>query len=265
MGTSYKPPLSGGGDRESEGSPLKIYLASAALRSECFDLTRTVEVALGNGFFGVQLYLTEGFLNESYIEATAAYAEENDMDVIVHLVDRFPRESGAKDRYVRAVQRLLAGVRQKRALIHYSEGMEVPTIPGVVVGLENAISGYDKGYYSRLSDAVREHRTFFVFDIPRLFGAVPRSLSEIDDFIRKTMSLMEPSKDVLHLIDVPVPGAQREEWCILGSGLLAGYMDEIVRFKGPIVLEFEDIDMALASKRILESRWASLNRGGSDV
>ena len=57
--------------------------------------------------------------------------------------------------------------------------------------------------------------------------------------------------DVLHLIDQRKYGTNRDDWCILGEGLMCDYLPRIKSFTGKIVLEFEDVEMAVESRNRL--------------
>lgn len=226
---------------------MQIYLASSALKKECYDLIRTIEIAQKQSFSGVQLYLGDRFLNPHYVEAVVSFLNETNLQAIVHLQDEF------KDIYIQPTQKILSHADRKLALIHYKEGMQIPSIKGVQIGLENAISGYDEYYYSLLDAIIRKKQLRFAFDIPRLFGSTPRDMNIIDQFVREKVRTLNQN-DVIHLIDQYVPGVSRRMWCSLGNGLMTPYVNEIISFTGAIVLEYEKLEMALESKRLLEKR-----------
>jgi hypothetical protein len=58
-------------------------------------------------------------------------------------------------------------------------------------------------------------------------------------------------RDFIHLIDMKKPGGGREHWVPLGEGLLAPVLEGVKKFPGGIVLEYEDLGMALQSKETL--------------
>ncbi len=226
---------------------MKLFLASSALKKECYDLIRTIEIAQKYDFYGVQLYLADRFLNSHYVEAVASFLYETNLRTIVHLEDEF------KDIYIQPTQKILSHTDNKIALIHYKEAMQIPNIKGVQIGLENAISGYDEHYYSFLDATIKAKKLHFAFDIPRLFGTTPRNMKVIDNFISKTIQRMGAS-NIIHLIDIIRPGISRNLWCTLGCGIITPHLASILSFKGPIVLEYENLDMAIKSKDLLMAR-----------
>ncbi|MCP4155490.1 MAG: hypothetical protein GY757_47645 [bacterium] len=217
-----------------------IYLASSA--APHYDLIETVKIASLNGFDGVQLYLGDRFLNREYLRNLTALLNQTNPGVIIHLPDIYNKMLELP------VIELLSSQIIKRALIHFRTGMTIPAIPGVDMGLENAVFGYEPAYYNLLRNTIKENGLFFVFDVPRLFGVENIDRDETDGFIKETLAVMR-EKDVLHLIDQRDCGNDRKRWCCLGDGVLKPYMDLIANFPGVTVLEYEDLNMALESKK----------------
>lgn len=222
----------------------RVYLASSV--AEGFDLIETVELAERHGFDGVQLYLSEPFLSERYFNRLLRVIKRAGVGVMVHLPDVYTSILDGP------VKRLLAETQPRKALIHYRDGMAIPAIKGIKTGLENAVFGYEREYYDRLLETARGGGYFWAFDVPRIFGEIPGDRGKIHRFLVHLFDRLG-SDDVLHLIDQVDFGRDRELWCPFGEGLLAPYMEYILKFRGPIVLEYEDIDMALRSRDVLLS------------
>lgn len=220
----------------------RIYLASSA--AEGFDLIETVELAERHGFDGVQLFLSEPFISEGYIKKLEKVIKRAGVGVIIHLPDVYTTSLDS------AVERILAGIQPGMALIHYCEGMTVPGIKGVKIGLENAVFGYRREYYEELLEVARNGGYLWAFDVPRLFGEIPGDRGKIHRFLMYLFQSLGKD-DVLHLIDQLDYGRGRELWCPLGKGLLGPYMEYILKFRGPIVLEYENVDMAIMSRDVL--------------
>ena len=70
------------------------------------------------------------------------------------------------------------------------------------------------------------------------------------DFTEKTLRNLTV-RDVLHVIDLRSCDGSRSIWCPLGEGLMEAFMPLIIKFEGAVVLEFEDLQKALQSKRNL--------------
>lgn len=226
---------------------MQIYLANAALKAQGFDLAATVELAARERCAGVQLYVNEHHREPpGRLEVVARAAREAGLGVMVHLP---PEVTGG---VIRAARRLLRFEQSPRALIHYDPARPIPRIDGVQIGLENAVQGLDERYYERLRAARRERDTFLAFDLPRLFGRDDVDLEAAYGFAEQTLDGLRPD-DVLHLIDQRRRGSRRADWCTVGEGLVAPLLPRIVSHPGAIVLEFETVGHALASKNALEA------------
>ena len=231
--------------KASADEPMQIYLANAALQSRRYDLAATVEIAAREAFAGVQLYVNEKQARDlAAIDDVARAARDARLGVIVHLPPETTESIAA------ATRCLLRHEARPRALVHYDPVRPLPEIEGVQVGLENAVQGLDDEYYARWLAARRARATFVAFDLPRLFGRENVDLRAAREFASRMLRQSRPD-DLLHLIDQKRPGDRRADWCVLGEGLAAPFLPRLARHGGPIVLEFETLEHALASRDVL--------------
>jgi hypothetical protein len=237
---------------------VKIYLANAAFKPAGYDFALTLEAAARAGFAGVQLYVNEANQrSRSMLARVGRRARDAGLDMLVHLPDTVTEATA------RAARLLLQFQRTPRALIHYRPGQPLPTIEGIRIGLENAVQGLDAAYYEQWTHACRRRGTFAVFDVPRLFGRRGVDLKTAQAFAHQALSRLR-STDVVHLIDQKHPGSRRADWCVLGRGLLRPLLPLLAAHAGPIVLEFENLSQAVASKAVLETSAALHSRRGSE-
>lgn len=205
----------------------------------------TVEAAAEHSFEGVQLFLNEGHLTGMHdLSEISECAFRAGLDIIVHLPNKYA--AGLSP----ALHRLLEYQSEGRAVIHFLLDRNVPELAEVELGIENAVAGYDESYYRQLFSTVASKDLFLAFDVPRLFSTPPDDFDMVRDFTEKTLRNLTV-RDVLHVIDLRSCDGSRSNWCPLGEGLMEAFMPLIIKFEGAVVLEFEDLQKALQSKRNL--------------
>lgn len=223
----------------------EVYLSSAAFREDAYDLRKTIHAAAAYGFAGAQLWVGADLVErQQYLIQLRDLAAQNQLKIIAHLSDDFD------DSFLSAVLILLHFQRKRKAVLHYFAGMNLPSWSGLEIGIENAFSGYDEEYYWELFRALRERGFSLVFDLPRLFAIPPDREQETIAFARRVMARMT-DEDVLHLIDFRGYHSSRRHWCPWGEGSMKQFEEEIRRFPGSVVLEYENLDMALKSRAAL--------------
>ena len=223
----------------------QIYIASSVAARSSYCLIETARLASKYGFSGIQAYLSPAFLEKSYLDKFISLLRRDNLDVIIHLPNNYSEE------FVEPVKRILTYSKDKKALIHYSAGMKIPKINKVKIGLENSVFGYDKGYYQKLDNVLKKGNYFYTFDIPRLFGRKQSSsIAEMDHFINTSLDNLQ-KRDLLHLIDQKNYSTSRNGWCSLGEGVMKAYLERIRLFSGIVILEYEDIVMAVKSRKQL--------------
>ena len=222
----------------------QIYLASSVAAGSNYCLIETAQLASKYGFSGIQAYLSPVFLEKNYLDSFISLLRKKKLDVIIHLPNNYSEE------FVEPVKRILTYSKDKKALIHYSAGMKIPEIDKVKIGLENSVFGYDKDYYQKLNNILKEGNYFYTFDIPRLFGKKQNSVAEMDFFINTSLDNLQKG-DLLHLIDQNNYSTNRNDWCSLGEGVMKAYLERIRLFSGIVILEYEDITMAVRSRNQL--------------
>ncbi len=223
----------------------EIFLSSSAFKADAYDLRKTVWSAVAFGFSGVQLWLGPGMIErEQYLVQLRDLAAKNHLKIILHLSDDFD------ETFLPAILNLLHFQRKRRVILHFFAGMNIPAWPGIEFGLENAFSGYDEGYYWELFRAAREGGHFLVFDLPRLFAIPPDRERETIAFARRVLKRMK-GEDVLHLIDFHGYHSSRRHWCPWGEGTMKSFGGDIAKFPGTVVLEYEELEMALKSRTAL--------------
>ena len=74
-------------------------------------------------------------------------------------------------------------------------------------------------------------------------------------FIREQIRALNPRKDVIHLADKTSWVVKfRNCMCVLGEGVMREFLPDIRSFRGVVVFEHEDLNMAKESLPVLRSR-----------
>jgi len=232
----------------------EIFLASSALVEEDFEGKRTIEEASGIGFAGVQLFLDPRYRNPEYRKGIINMLKDSDLELIIHL----PNEVEEIDK--EAAEDLSKAFPSSKMLIHYQPTTSLPKIAGTKVGWENSLVGpLDETqikHIERVQERVSKDDTFFVFDMGRLLYTPDEDTSsqETIEYIKQQIRELDPQNDVIHLAD-------KESWvlkfrqcmCVLGEGVMDNFLEDIRNFEGPVVLEHEDLQMALDSLSIINN------------
>jgi len=233
---------------------LEIYLATSALAEEGFEGKRTIEEARKANFDGVQLYLDPHYRDAEYREKVIEKLRESGLKLILHLPDTV--EQADKE----AAEAMVDAFPESRVLIHYIPTTSLPEISGTRVGWENShigpLESVQRKHLEEVINKVDEDGTFFVFDMGRLLYTPNEDVSpqETIDFIKNQLQELNPQKDVIHLADKKSWILKfRECTCVLGDGVMKHFLEDIKNFKGAIVFEHENLQMALDSLTIVHS------------
>lgn len=225
-----------------------VYLASSALAKEKFDCLRTVEEGINKGFDGVQLYIDPSLRNGRYLTTLVQELAASRLGLLLHLPDIL----AADDLIV--ARKLMSQFPESRMLIHYQPWTRPINLAGRQAGWENSVTGkYDPIHILEAMDQATIHNSFFVFDIGRsLYARDKNEIRQITNFTLGTIKSLDPHQDVIHADDKSTwTGSFREEMCILGVGICAAFVEALKAYRGTVVLEHEDLGMAVASLGVL--------------
>lgn len=220
--TAYRPP--------------PCFLASSAMKSEGFDLFRTIEAADRHGFDGAQLYLTQEYSNSGLFTRLERVVAEAPIDIAVHLPDN------PDEKIIQAAFRLLKTRERGWIFTHFDPARPLPP-PGV--GLENALNTFDADYLETWERAAAMPGRFRVFDPSRLFHGAADFSHVVKEAARIIRALS--GRDLLHLVDL----LSETDWRPLGQGVLEPLLADIKQSKAPLVFEYEDLPTCLESKRVV--------------
>ena len=74
-------------------------------------------------------------------------------------------------------------------------------------------------------------------------------------FIKEELKNLDPKKDIIHLTDKGSWVLRfRDSQCILGDGIVADLLEDILSFDGIIVLECEDLQIAIDSQNVIRGK-----------
>ncbi len=232
----------------------ETYLATSALAKEGFDGLRTVQEAKKSGFDGVQLFLDPKYRDEHYRKTLVSEIEDSKLGVLIHL----PNEVSLEDK--QAAEILLKELPKARVLIHYIPAINLPDIQNTLVGWENSMIGKfgpeQVGHIEEVKKKVREDNTFFVFDFGRTMYLDEEVGSEnVTSFIKDEIKRLDPKRDIIHLADKGSWVLKfRDSMCVLGDGICADLLEDILSFDGVIVLEYEDLQTAVDSLSVIRGQ-----------
>lgn len=229
----------------------EIYLASSALIHEGFDGFATIREARKHLFDGVQLYLDPSYRDVNYRDGVVKSLSRGDLGVVLHM----PNIPTPLD--ISAIRDLQARLGRSRTLIHY-EPLTKPFVSDLHLGWENSRNGTIKRKHQdvhlrELRNAVRRDNTFIVFDMGRM--AYTDELTDEDrtiGFIREQMNRLIHRRDIIHTADKDNWEVEfRNGMCALGNGVMKHFLSDLQHYHGIIVFEYEDLNMAIESRRIL--------------
>lgn len=207
----------------------QVYLASSALIKEGYDGLKTIVEAKRAGFDGVQLFLDHSYRQDKYLIRTINALAFGQLGLVLHL----PNEVSQAD--IQAAEKLVKHYPGTRALIHYLPTTQLPKVEGTRVGWENSTIGFDPIHVREVKNAVNRNGTFFAYDLSRqlvLDGTV--TLDTAVMAVKRNIQYLKPRKDIIHVM----PMAQ---------GICAAILADIRNYPGIVVLEHEDLQMAVAS------------------
>lgn len=228
----------------------EVFLASAALKANNYDGLNTISEAKRHGFDGVQLYIDNRYHSNQYLIEIAKKLKSTRLGLVVYL----PNTPSQTDLDV--ADYLARVFPDSKTLIHYFPATELPSINNTVIGWENSMTGQqDTSHIEEVFGRSRRDETFFVFDIGRPLYAPdndPDLQSSVINFVRHMISQLDQGNDLIHLADkLTWPGKFRDVMCTLGQGICGVFLDDLRDFSGIIVLEHEDLQMAVDSLPVL--------------
>lgn len=228
----------------------EVYLASSALVKDQFEGKRTIEEAARYGFDGVQLYLDPRYRRAEYCSQVATVLQQSGLGVVFHL----PNMPTPDD--FDGLRRMAQELPKQRTVLHYLPATNRPKIDGAVIGWENSVTGrHDAKHIRDVFNLSCREGTFFAFDFGRSqfteAGEFEKQ-AEILTFIRRMLSKLNPKKDIIHLADKKTwEGNFRDVMCALGQGICRVLIDDLRKFSGVVVMEHEDLQMAVDSIDVL--------------
>lgn len=221
----------------------KVYLASSALIKEGYDGLRTIVEAHKAGFDGVQLFLDPKYRQDRYLARITNALAFSNLGLVVHL----PNEVCPAD--IQATEKLVKSRPDAKVLIHYLPITQLPNLNGARVGWENSQTGWDPIDIRKTKDAANRDGTFFAYDLGRqlvLDGKVTPDTAV--RAVKRNIQHLKPHKDIIHAADKDNWNSRfRDHWLPLGQGICAGLLADIRNYQGIVVLEHEDLQMAVAS------------------
>jgi sugar phosphate isomerase/epimerase len=227
--------------------PHEIFLASSVI--EGFDGHQTIKQAQESGFDGVQLYLDPRYRDPEYTAETIALLCDSGLGLAIHLPNTVTEEDLA------AAEVFVEKIPDVKIFIHFSPTTEAPKVKGTKVGWENSLTGvFDTDQIEEIIEKVAEENTFFVFDPGRImYTDEETSKEEIVAYIREKLGQLDPERDILHIADKECWTLRfRDCMCVLGEGVCAELLEDIAAFPGIIVIEMEDLEMALDSLEVIK-------------
>lgn len=230
-------------------SEKRLYLASSALVAEGYSAVRTIDVASGHGFYGVQLYVNQDYYLKGYVERLIGRLNEKHLSLIVHLPN-IPTRSDLK-----VAQAFVNGTKDSLVLVHYKPLTTLPKIRGTKVGWENSVNAPDLAHIDEVMARVRKDSTFFVYDFGRLMYTDNAATKQVvRDFLSTTIPELRPDRDVIHIADKLYWHQRfRDCQCALGMGVMSEFLPQVQHFVsqgGRLVIEQEDLNMAIESIRV---------------
>lgn len=222
---------------QAMGRP-EVYFASSV--SPEFDGRRTIIEAIANGADGVQLFLDPRYREQAFRKEVTQRLVGQKLGVIWHLPNTPTNED------ISAMICLAGDTGQNIALIHHLPATELPQIKGIRIGWENSIIGYFPEHLETTKEMAERDGTFLVYDVLRMCYPSPTTDHEnIIRYIRESLTGL-PEGTYLHLADKKTLGGKfRDEECALGDGIATNFLDLLRSFKGVIVLEHENLDLAI--------------------
>jgi len=226
----------------------EVYLASSALIRDGFDGLRTIEEAQRSGFDGVQLFLDPGYRRDEYLSRVIQELAYSQLGLVIHLPNIMAPEDLAP------AEELVSQFPASKLLIHYLPTTELPSIRGTKVGWENSVIGYDLDHIAKTRSAVARDDTFFVFDMGRPLVLENKVKPNIAVHrIREEIQALRPHVDLIHTADKDDWNTRfKGHWRPLGKGVCLALLGEMRAFQGIVVLEHEDLKMAVDSLRVLK-------------
>lgn len=234
----------------------EVYLASSALIKSGFDGLATIRQANMSDFDGVQLFLDQRYREAYYRDRIVSEITTSGLGVVIHL----PNEPIALD--IAAARDLRKRLNEPRMLIHYSP-RTAPPVADLKLGWENSKVGPltkvdHKTHVRKVRHAARRDGTFFVFDAVRMAYVDPSSNNRAQDiekakkFIKSQIATLSDRRDLLHIEDKTSWVADfRDSMCVLGEGIMGVFVEQLQRYRGIVILEHENLEMAIESRSVL--------------
>lgn len=236
----------------------EYYLASSALAEaqgdDKFDGVRTIEEAVKAGFDGVQLFLDPRYRDPDYRTRIFDTLSDKKLGVVVHL----PNVVTDEDKEL--AEALAQELPDARFLIHYEPTVKKPDLKGILAGWENSRVGkLDEemlGHVEATKTQARKDNTFFVFDFGRMMYLEEDGIGhqEVLQYIRDEIGQLDPEKDVIHMTDKTSWVLKfRDCACIVGDGICADLLPDILSYEGIVVFEHENLEQAIKSLNVVRS------------
>lgn len=245
---------------------MPVGIASSVMAPH-FGLLETVRLAAENNIPVVQLFVNVSLDNPGYFDELVNLLKETGVKVVVHLpnLGRIRDEDlyNVIDLY-EAVPDLMVGT-----LVHHQPSTDKVPVPegayklfrDIPVAIENSVTGNfnEQSVYQAIQVA-RDLSVPFVFDPLRVMylpeGQESRQLAVVR-FIENIINQLDPEKDIIHLAD-KTSWTQPMRECVSALGGYEGVMfpviptiKEFIAKGGTVIMEHENVEMALASVEFL--------------
>ena len=151
------------------------------------------------------------------------------LGLVVHL----PNEVSPAD--IHAAEELVHRYPDTKALIHYLPATQLPKVNGTRVGWENSQIGFDPMHIREVKNAVNGADTFFAYNLGRqlvLDGEVTPDTAV--RAVKRNIQYLNPRSDLIHIANIE-------------QGICAALLADIRNYQGIVVLEHEDLQMAVDS------------------
>lgn len=230
----------------------EVYLASSAVPG--FEGQTTIKEAIDAGFDGVQLYLDNRYRNKEYTNETMRLVSISRLGMLIHLPNQPTEEDLTSAKWI-------ADNRPATVMVlHHGPATARPEIPGAIIGWENSVTGkHDPEHVLGTLDRSRKEKCPFIYDYGRSRQpGTEREHKEIIKFIKGVFALMDPKTDILHTAnqlwwDKPF----RECESSLARGIWTWSVNFLKKWPGVVVIENENLDMAIEGLEVLRNNQVS--------